>query len=71
MGNMFNSLWAKLGSKKINERILFLGLDAAGKSTILYKLKLGEVVNTIPTIGFNVEEITYNNITFNVWDKGG
>ncbi len=33
-------------------RILMVGLDAAGKTTILYKLKLGEVVNTIPTIGF-------------------
>ena len=35
-------------------RILMVGLDAAGKTTILYKLKLGEVVTTIPTIGFNV-----------------
>ena len=32
-------------------RILMVGLDAAGKTTILYKLKLGEVVTTIPTIG--------------------
>jgi ADP-ribosylation factor protein 1 len=36
-------------------RILMVGLDAAGKTTILYKLKLGEIVTTIPTIGFNVE----------------
>ena len=33
-------------------RMLMLGLDAAGKTTILYKLKLGEIVTTIPTIGF-------------------
>ena len=71
MGNIFNTLWAKLSSKKIQEKILFIGLDAAGKTTILYKLKLGEVINAIPTIGFNVEEITYNNITFNMWDVGG
>jgi GTPase SAR1 family protein len=32
-------------------RILMVGLDAAGKTTVLYKLKLGEVVTTIPTIG--------------------
>lgn len=32
-------------------RILMVGLDAAGKTTILYKLKLGEIVTTIPTIG--------------------
>ena len=34
-----------------------VGLDAAGKTTILYKLKLGEIVTTIPTIGFNVETV--------------
>ena len=31
--------------------IVSVGLDAAGKTTILYKLKLGEIVTTIPTIG--------------------
>merc|ERR1711920_244756 len=48
-----------------------VGLDAAGKTTILYKLKLGEVVTTIPTIGFNVETVEYKNISFQVWDIGG
>ncbi len=48
-----------------------VGLDAAGKTTILYKLKLGEVVTTIPTIGFNVETVDYKNISFTVWDVGG
>lgn len=48
-----------------------VGLDAAGKTTILYKLKLGEVVTTIPTIGFNVETVEYKNICFTVWDVGG
>jgi ADP-ribosylation factor protein 1 len=48
-----------------------VGLDAAGKTTILYKLKLGEVVTTIPTIGFNVETVEYKNIKFTVWDVGG
>jgi len=52
-------------------RILMVGLDAAGKTTILYKLKLGEVVTTIPTIGFNVETVEYKNISFTVWDVGG
>ncbi|KAG8081150.1 hypothetical protein GUJ93_ZPchr0007g4372 [Zizania palustris] len=45
--------------------------DAAGKTTILYKLKLGEIVTTIPTIGFNVETVEYKNISFTVWDVGG
>lgn len=48
-----------------------LGLDAAGKTTILFKLKLNETVNTIPTIGFNVENLTYKNLEFNCWDIGG
>ena len=48
-----------------------VGLDAAGKTTILYKLKLGEVVTTIPTIGFNVETVEYKNISFTEWDVGG
>ena len=48
-----------------------LGLDAAGKTTILYKMKLNETVNTIPTIGFNVETLQYKNLEFNCWDIGG
>ncbi|KGG51016.1 hypothetical protein DI09_48p220 [Mitosporidium daphniae] len=52
-------------------RILMVGLDAAGKTTILYKLKLGEIVTTIPTIGFNVETVEYNKVNFTVWDVGG
>jgi ADP-ribosylation factor protein 1 len=70
MGNLFNKIWARMvGTREM--RILMVGLDAAGKTTILYKLKLGEVVNTIPTIGFNVETVEYKNISFNVWDVGG
>ena len=56
--------------KKREVRILFIGLDAAGKTTILYQLKLGEIVTTIPTIGFNVETIEHGNINFSAWDVG-
>jgi ADP-ribosylation factor protein 1 len=66
----FSKLWSRLFGKK-EMRILMVGLDAAGKTTILYKLKLGEVVTTIPTIGFNVETVEYKNISFTVWDVGG
>jgi small GTP-binding protein len=52
-------------------RCLMLGLDAAGKTTILYKLKLGEVVTTIPTIGFNVETVQYRDTNLTCWDVGG
>lgn len=40
-------------------------------TAILYKLKLGQSVTTIPTVGFNVETVTYKNVKFNVWDVGG
>ncbi|KAK8800085.1 hypothetical protein WA588_002901 [Blastocystis sp. NMH] len=70
MGTLFSSLLDSLfGSKE--QRILILGLDNAGKTTILYRLQLNEPISTVPTIGFNVETIKYNNLTFQVWDLGG
>ncbi|CAL1300834.1 unnamed protein product [Larinioides sclopetarius] len=51
--------------------IAFRNSNGAGKTTILYKLKLGEIVITIPTIVFNVEPVEYRNISFTVWDVGG
>lgn len=50
MGLSISKLFDRLWPKK-EMRILMVGLDAAGKTTILYKLKLGEIVTTIPTIG--------------------
>lgn len=52
MGLSFTKLFSRLFAKK-EMRILMVGLDAAGKTTILYKLKLGEIVTTIPTIGMS------------------
>ena len=52
-------------------RILMLGLDNSGKTSILYRLKLGQPKRTVPTIGFNVETLEYKNIAFTVWDVGG
>ncbi|XP_026679909.1 ADP-ribosylation factor 4 [Diaphorina citri] len=63
MGLTLSSVLTRLFGKA-QMRILMVGLDAAGKTTILYKLKLGEVVTTIPTIGFNVETVEYKNICF-------
>ncbi|KAG8848119.1 Arf GTPase arf1 [Tulasnella sp. 330] len=76
MGVSLSSLWSSLSSlaqwgKDKDVRILMLGLDSAGKTTILYRLQIGEVVSTIPTIGFNVETVQYKNIKFQVWDLGG
>ncbi|XP_052465182.1 ADP-ribosylation factor 4-like [Carassius gibelio] len=70
MGVFFSNLLSRLFEKKAM-RLLMVGLDAAGKTTVLYKLKLGEVVTTIPTLGFNVETVEYKNISFTVWDVGG
>ncbi|KAL0491224.1 ADP-ribosylation factor [Acrasis kona] len=71
MGNYFSNLFKTLFNIEQELRILILGLDNAGKTTILFQLQVGEVVTTVPTIGFNVETITYNNVKFQVWDLGG
>ena len=71
MGNYILGAFFRRFSSNIPVRLLMLGLDAAGKTTILYKMKLNETVNTIPTIGFNVETLQYKNLEFNCWDIGG
>jgi small GTP-binding protein len=71
MGNLnLKQLFEGLFKNK-EAKILMVGLDAAGKTTILYKLKLDETVNPVPTIGFNVETVQYKKITFTMWDVGG
>lgn len=70
MGIAFGKVWQQIIGKE-DRRIVMVGLDAAGKTTVLYNLKLGTVVTTVPTIGFNVEEVEYKNIRFTVWDIGG
>lgn len=70
MGQAFTKLFDKIfGNREM--RVVMLGLDAAGKTTILYKLHIGEVLTTVPTIGFNVEKVQYKNVMFTVWDVGG
>jgi GTPase SAR1 family protein len=48
-----------------------LGLDGVGKTVILYKLKIGELITSIPTIGFNIETIEHRNFPIDIWDIGG
>ncbi|XP_028667593.1 uncharacterized protein LOC114659329 [Erpetoichthys calabaricus] len=70
MGNLLTRIYQSLYG--LQARILMIGLDAAGKTTILYKLKLNETVSTIPTIGFNVETVEpIRGVSFTVWDVGG
>jgi len=56
--------------------IVMVGLDSAGKTTVLYRLKLDSYLNTVPTIGFNCEKIKgvkgkSKGVNFIVWDVGG
>jgi len=56
---------------KMEMRVVTLGLDQSGKTAILMKLKNDEFIQTIPTIGFNVETVEYKNLKFTIWDVGG
>ncbi|KAL7058256.1 hypothetical protein AAHC03_016349 [Spirometra sp. Aus1] len=67
---MFSRIFDRFFGKR-EVRILMVGLDGAVKTTILCKLKLGEIVTTIPTIGFNEETVEYKNVKFTEWDIGG
>ncbi|CAF4491697.1 unnamed protein product, partial [Didymodactylos carnosus] len=74
MGNWFTKLYDALASLSSGKdaRILMLGLDAAGKATILYKIKPNENLQTIPTTGFDVKMVrACKGISFTVWDVGG
>jgi len=66
MGNALKSLFGKKQT-----RVLMLGLDNAGKTTVLHKIKDGSDYESVPTVGFSVETVKMRNITLNVWDVGG
>ncbi|KAF8826320.1 hypothetical protein HHX47_DHR5000223 [Lentinula edodes] len=57
--------------KEKEMRILFLGLDNAGKTTILKKLNGEDIMNTSPTLGFNIKTFVHGKYTLNIWDVGG
>ena len=71
MGFLFSKIIDFFSRSKNNFKIIILGIQNAGKTTILYRLSIGQLVKTTPTIGSNVEEISYNNIKFQAWDLGG
>jgi len=78
MGNWFGSpkqwLQKLFLSRMISYRevrILVLGLDGAGKSTVLYRMQRGVPVYPCTTIGFNVETVRFKNLFFTMWDVGG
>ncbi|XP_062993871.1 putative ADP-ribosylation factor-like protein 5C [Elgaria multicarinata webbii] len=69
MGQLFAKLLSVFGSRE--HKVIIIGLDNAGKTTILYQFLMNEVVHTSPTIGSNVEEITLRKTHFLMWDIGG
>ena len=74
MGSFLSSFWnrlSNLGRGDIQFKIIIVGMNNAGKTTILYKLALDEIIVTEPTIGSNVEEVQHKNLKLQVWDLGG
>ena len=74
MGSILSQMWTKLsrlGRGDMQFKIVIVGMNNAGKTTILYKLALNEVIVTEPTIGSNVEEVQHRNLKLQVWDLGG
>jgi len=72
MGYVLSKIWTRLtGNKDAPIKVVVVGMANSGKTTILYKLSLGEVVITQPTIGSNIEEVEHSNIKLQVWDLGG
>ncbi|KAL1129702.1 hypothetical protein AAG570_012646 [Ranatra chinensis] len=67
----FLTILQKMKQKEKEMRILILGLDNAGKTTLLKQLN-GENVSTIsPTLGFNIKSLFYKGFNLNLWDVGG
>lgn len=72
---LFNRVFSGLSSTQ-QHRILIIGVDSGGKTTLLYRMKLGQIVTTIPTIGFNVETLktpvtSGKTLDMLLWDVGG
>ena len=62
---------AEGGDPDADKKVLFLGLDNAGKSTLLFQMRDSEFKETVPTVGLNVEQIKYKNDNFTLWDVSG
>ncbi|KUF90463.1 hypothetical protein AM588_10003100 [Phytophthora nicotianae] len=70
MGTSLSRSFSRFWNRN-ERRLLLVGLDGAGKTTILYHLRLGKAIASIPTVGFNVETIKYEGYKLNIWDVGG
>merc|ERR1712038_352636 len=70
MGGLL-SLLKKIKKEEKEARILMLGLDNAGKTTILKKLSEEDITHIMPTQGFNIKSLVHDGFKLNVWDIGG
>lgn len=67
-----NNLKQAVGSNAVSEKkVLFLGIDNAGKSTLLFQMRDEQFKETVPTVGLNVETIKYRDHSFTLWDVSG
>ncbi len=66
--SVFTAWYNNLFPGVTDYKVVVIGLDNAGKTTLLYKLVLNRYVETIPTVGFNVESITHNNVKLTFFD---
>ena len=77
MGSFFSSIWKKLFENETKEyKLLILGLDGAGKTTIMERIQGKENSTTVPTIGYNYADLelktwSMNNVTLKAWDLSG
>ncbi|MBN3281722.1 ARL3 protein, partial [Polyodon spathula] len=68
---LFSILQKLKGTPEQELRIVLLGLDNAGKTTLLKKLASEDVSTITPTQGFNIKSVAANGMKLNVWDIGG
>jgi small GTP-binding protein len=71
MGNWFSNVWDRLFGEKREMKMIIVGLDSAGKTTILNKMRFDEFTQTAPTIGINTEDIQVRNVSVKVFDLAG
>jgi small GTP-binding protein len=60
-----------IDGESYEKRILLLGLDNAGKTSILFQMRDNQFKATVPTVGLNIEHITHKRYSMTFWDVGG
>jgi small GTP-binding protein len=71
MGKQISKFSQKICTKSVYHKVLILGLEGSGKTTLYDRLRSNEIYITHPTIGFNVEQVKVDWVTTILWDFGG